>query len=246
MDDGIDLYFRDVTERKSAEETLTRKAEELEHFAYMSSHDLQEPLRKIINFGDLLKTRYFEKLDENGVKYIDVIMNGAKRLQMLIRDLLAFSRVPQAQDDLEPVDLNKIVSLVLNDLETRIKESNAMICVDKLPAIKANASQMSQLFINLVGNALKYQTGGKPAVHIEARKQDKTWLLAVRDNGIGIDAKYHQKIFEPFQRLHAKNEFAGSGVGLATCKKIIERLGGKIWVESEAGKGSAFYFTLPG
>ncbi|MEK6544619.1 MAG: ATP-binding protein [Elusimicrobiota bacterium] len=224
---------------------LDRSNKELEQFAYIASHDLQEPLRKIINFTEVLSQRYCTSLDEKAKRYIDFAADGARRMQHLITDLLSYARLgrPNAQPRLGMIAT--ALKEALCDLEIRVKETGASITTDDLPALEVNLTQFKQLFQNLIGNALKFKGEQAPVIDVGSRKEAGEWLFWVKDNGIGLEPQYAQRIFEIFQRLHTKEEYAGSGIGLAVCKKIVEMHAGKIWVESEIGKGSVFYFTLP-
>lgn len=249
---------RDVTERKENEalllelnNRLKQRADELaasnielERFAYIASHDMQEPLRMITSFLQLFKKKYEDQIDETAEQYIHFAVDGADRMKKLIMDLLEYSRVGSNKDDLTEVETNILLQEVKNVFLTRIDEMKATIVVRDLPNIRANRTQMFQLFQNLVGNALKYHSGESPVVEITGKEEPSQYLFSVRDNGIGIKPVFFEKIFVLFQRLHHKNEYSGTGIGLAICKKIIDRHGGKIWVESEPGKGSCFYFTI--
>jgi light-regulated signal transduction histidine kinase (bacteriophytochrome) len=237
---------RTDTERKVLAAELARSNKELEHFAYVASHDLQEPLRKIASFTELLAGRYKEKLDDKAGTYIGYIVDGAHRMQTLINDLLSFSRVTTRGKEFVAVDCNALVQRVLSDLELVIQKSGARVLVSGLPSVAADEIQLGQVFQNLIGNAIKYQSKDRaPAVHVSAAGKDNEWLFSVRDNGIGIDPRYFDRIFLLFQRLHSREEYSGTGMGLAIVKKIVERHGGRVWVESEPGKGSTFFFTLP-
>ncbi len=249
---GIFASARDITELKEAKkvlelklEELTRSNEELEQFAYISSHDLQEPLRMIASYLQLLERKYKGKLDAKADKYINFSVDGATRMQNLIDDLLAFSRVTTQAQEFELTDLESIYNEVTSNLEVSIQENNAIITHDHLPVVMADKTQISQVFQNLLSNAIKFRSLDQPEINISVKKDDKQFLFAVSDNGIGIDPKHSDRIFEVFKRLHKKRDYPGTGIGLAICKKIIERHGGRIWVESELGKGSIFYFTLP-
>jgi len=249
---GVFASARDITERKEAEKVLkirldelARSNAELEQFAYVSSHDLQEPLRMIASYLQLLERKYKGKLDAKADKYINFSVDGATRMQNLIDDLLAFSRVTTQADELKPTDLEPIYTEVLSNLEVLINENNAILKHDPLPIIIADKTQISQVFQNLINNAIKFRSEEQPKINISVTEKDNQWLFAVQDNGIGIDPKHSDRIFEVFKRLHKKRDYPGTGIGLAICKKIIERHGGLIWVESELGKGSIFYFTLP-
>jgi PAS domain S-box-containing protein len=248
----IQCNIRDITDRKRAEKTmkeyavnLKRSNEDLERFAYVASHDLQEPIRNIISFSQLLSRKYKGKLDPDADEYIGFIVAGAKRMQDLVSDLLEYSRVTSRAEPFVPTFCKEVVEKVLHNLYFQIQESNAVIKIESLPVVSADPGQLSMVFQNLIGNAIKFRRDEPPYIHISAEKIDGMWKFAVTDNGIGIDPAFNDHIFEIFQRLHTRDEYPGTGVGLAIVKKIIERHGGKIWVESETGKGSTFYFTLP-
>jgi chemotaxis family two-component system sensor kinase Cph1 len=217
----------------------------LEQFAYVSSHDLKEPLRMITSFLQLLKKNYEDNLDENANNYIKYAMDGAKRLDLMINDLLEFSLIGNQKRELKYLNSQKIVELVLINLKPLINDTNAIITHDQLPLIYANDQQMVQVFQNLIGNAIKYRDKENPEIHISAGKLDNDYIFAVKDNGIGIDQQHLERIFTIFQRLHTQEEYWGTGIGLAISQKIIEQHRGKIWAESEPGKGTTFYFTIP-
>ena len=264
---GAVLIFKDITARRKAEEDLARKADELarsnaelEQFAFVASHDLQEPLRKIQAFGDRVKTKC-EKIDlgEAG-DYLNRMQNAAARMQTLINDLLAFSRVIRSSQPFVPVDLGRITKEVLNDLEVRIEKSGARVDAGELPTINGDPTQMRQLLQNLLSNALKFQPAGKqPVVTISSRiisdpsanesaaalDANPVWEISVQDNGIGFDEKHLEKIFAVFQRLHGRTEYEGTGIGLAVCRRILDRHGGTITARSQPGKGATFVFTVP-
>jgi PAS domain S-box-containing protein len=249
---GIFAAARDITERKKAEEMLKLKLEELalsnaelEQFAYVSSHDLQEPLRMISSYLQLLQRRYQGKLDDKADKYIYFAVDGASRMQNLINDLLEFSRVTTRGREPEPINCEFILNQVLSNLEIFIKENKATVSHGYLPEVIVDYTQLIQIFQNLIINGIKFHSEEAPKINISAEKKESEWVFSVRDNGIGIEPQYSEKIFEVFKRLHKKEEYPGTGIGLAICKKIIERHGGRIWIESELGKGSTFYFTLP-
>ncbi|MGE0929238.1 PAS domain S-box protein [Peijinzhouia sedimentorum] len=257
---GLAVYFKDVTERKQTEkqlqelnEDLIRQAKELEisnkeleQFAYVASHDLQEPLRMITGFLTLIEKKYNEILDERGKKYIYFAIDGAKRMRQIILDLLEFSRLSNSDEEIELVDLQDIMNEVLVLNRKTISENRARIKFENLPKLRAVRVSMLQLFQNLVNNGLKYKREGvQPTVSINAKEIGDFWQFSVNDNGIGIDKNYFDRIFVIFQRLNRKEEYSGTGMGLAICKKVIEGMGGRIWVESEKGIGSTFYFTLP-
>ena len=245
--------FRDITELRQAQErlkeyaqSLQRSNKELEHFAYVASHDLQEPLRKIGSFTELLARKYQGRLDEKADLYIGYIVDGAQRMQILINDLLAFSRVTTKGNEFSPVDCNELLARVRQDLELALKESGARLSVAELPTVLADAVQLGQVFQNLIANAIKYCAAGQaPEIAVAAVERDGDWLFSVRDSGIGIDPQHFERVFQLFQRLHTREEYSGTGIGLALCKRIVERHGGKIWLESAAGKGSTFFFTVP-
>ncbi len=242
----------DMTAEKVTEETLKqyiddlrRSNEELEQFAYVASHDLQEPLRKIRNFSELLVTRAKGQLPQESEKYLSSIVNGAIRLQTLVQDLLAYSRVARGELQVKIVDLQQIAEQAKSNLEAVITDSQATVNIHSLPTVKANPSQMEQLFQNLIGNGLKYHGSHAPIIEVFATQTEHNWEIGIRDNGIGLDPQYADRIFVIFQRLHAKQEYAGTGIGLAICKKIVELHGGEIWVTSKLDEGSTFFFTLP-
>lgn len=229
---------------KQSEENLKKSNEELELFAYAVSHDLQAPLRSIIGFLQLLESRYSDILDEKGKHYIERSVSGGKRMHTLIADLLALSRISTQNDALLSSDIKEIIQSALDNLQSVIDEKKTIIVADHLPEIPVDASQIQRLFQNLIMNGLKYNQSSKPKVEIGYKNCGDSNPFFVKDNGIGISEKFHEKIFGVFQRLHTGKEYPGSGMGLALCKKIVEHHGGKIWVESEPGKGSTFYFTL--
>jgi signal transduction histidine kinase len=247
------LAAAQCVERKRAQATLqerldqlARSNEELERFAYVASHDLQEPLRMVVSYMQLLKERYHGQLDERADRYIDYAVDGGKRMQQLINDLLTYSRAGRGERPFEPVDLNRLADDVLRGLRVAIDEAGARVTRGELPTVVADASQLGQLLQNLFGNAIKYRSPERePVVALEAERVDDEWRFALRDNGIGIDARFLERVFIIFQRLHRKEEYAGTGVGLAICRRVVERHGGRIWVESEPGRGSSFFFTLP-
>ncbi len=244
--------FDDITEHKKAEEKLKktmddlkRSNRELEQFAYISSHDLQEPLRMVSSFTQLLERRYKNKLDSDADEYIEFIVEGAQRMKYLIDDLLTFSRVSTHAKEFENVDLETVLDDVISNLSLFIEENQAIITHDPLPIITADKSQMRQVFQNLISNAIKFHGDNPPEINIIAHKQGNLWKFEVSDNGIGINQDYQNQIFEVFKRLHTRDEYPGSGIGLSVSQKIIHRHGGQIGVESKPGEGSTFYFTIP-
>ncbi len=245
---SVELDERRRAEAKLAQYAadLRRSNAELEQFAYVASHDLQEPLRMVASFTQLLAKRYRGKLDQDADEFIGFAVDGANRMQMLINDLLALSRVGTRGKPLEPTDCEALLSHTLANLASMLHETGAVVTHDQLPTVLADTMQLGQMLQNLLINALKFQGRQSPQVHISAQRQDNEWLFSVRDNGIGIDPKHQERIFAIFQRLHRREDFPGTGLGLALCKKIAERHGGRIWVESEPGRGSTFYFTIPG
>lgn len=227
------------------QEELLRSNQDLEQFAYVASHDLQEPLRMVAIFTRLLGERYRGKLDEQADKYIQFASEGAIRMQTLIQDLLAFSRVGRGGIAAKRVDCNQVVEQALKDLHTSIQKSGARINWDPLPVVVADGGLLTQLFQNLIGNAIKFRRLEHPTIHVSAREQPLEWQFAVADDGIGMMPEHGEIIFQIFKRLHTRAEYPGNGLGLAICKKIIEHHGGRIWVESKPGEGSTFHFTLP-
>jgi light-regulated signal transduction histidine kinase (bacteriophytochrome) len=237
---------------REANERLTRKAQELsrsnaelEQFAYVASHDLQEPLRMISSYTQLLARRYAERLDSDAREFMEFVVDGAARMKQLIEDLLAYSRVGTHGKQLKSTDCGAVLQKALTNLRSAIETNGAVITHDALPTVAADGTQLAQLFQNLIGNAIKFQGKNAPRVHISAQAQDETWLFVIEDNGIGIEPQYFERIFMVFQRLHTKSEYPGTGIGLAICKKVVDRHGGRIWVEPGAERGSRFCFTLP-
>jgi signal transduction histidine kinase len=228
-----------------AEEELARSNRELEQFAYVASHDLQEPLRMVATYTQLLAERYQGKLDANADKYIHYALDGALRMQTLVQDLLAFSRVGRQGHDFKVIACNEIVHSALKNLHASIHESGAAIVCGDLPSVVADGSQLTQLFQNLIGNAIKFRSAEAPVIRINAEQQGREWVFSVADNGIGIAEEYGEIVFVIFKRLHTQQEYPGSGIGLAICKKIVEQHGGRMWVESQPKRGSTFKFTLP-
>jgi PAS domain S-box-containing protein len=244
-----ELLEAKVQERTQELEVRARELErsnaELEQFAYVASHDLQEPLRAISSYTELLAEDYGDRLDEEAGIYIDFVVDGATRMQQLIKDLLMFSRVGTRGKSFEPTSCETVVQKVLKGLSLVIHENQAVVTYDSLPTVMADASQIHQLFQNLISNGLKFRAQEPPCIHISARFYQNQWEFCIRDNGIGIESDYFEQIFVIFQRLHSRQRYGGTGIGLAICKKIVQRHGGKIWLDSIVGKGTEFYFTLP-
>jgi len=245
------LEKQERTLRHQIEQDLARKVDELarsntdlEQFAYVASHDLQEPLRMVVAYTQLLSERYRGKLDENADKFLGYASEGAMRMQVLIKDLLAFSRVGRNGAS-GTVDCNAVVDEVLQTLASSIQESGALVTRADLPAVWADRTQVAQVFQNLIGNALKFRGKEQPVISVQVEKTDQQWLFDVTDNGIGIAPESAENVFVIFQRLHTRADYPGNGIGLAICKKIVERYGGRIWIEPRAGSGTTFKFTLP-
>jgi PAS domain S-box-containing protein len=249
--EGMIGIVRDITERKQLEKKLQnhvkdleRSNRELEQFAYVASHDLQEPLRMVSSFTQLLAQKYREKLDQNAMEYIHYAVDGANRMQRLINDLLAYSRVQTKGKEFVKVDMHLVIGQAVSMLSQTISSRNALVSNGELPSVFADESQMVQVFMNLISNAVKF-CKTDPVIYISAVESEGFWVFSVKDNGIGIEKQYFNKIFQIFQRLHTKDEYIGTGIGLALCQRIVERHGGKIWLESELDKGTIFYFSLP-
>jgi len=237
---------------REANAELTRKAQELarsnaelEQFAYVASHDLQEPLRMVSSYTQLIMRRYSDRLDGDAREFMDFIVDGSARMKRLIEDLLAYSRVGTHGKELKPIDCETVLEKALVNLRGTIEDTGAVVTHDPLPTADADNSQLVQLFQNLIGNAIKFRGAAPPAVHVSAEERADVWVFIVRDNGIGIEPQYFERIFMVFQRLHGKAEYPGTGIGLAICKKVVDRHGGRIWVESQPGQGSKFCFALP-
>lgn len=248
---GLVLTLENVTERKRAEDEVKKMAAEmarsnadLQQFACAASHDLQEPLRGVEGFVKLFARRYKGNLDEKADEFIEYIVEGVKRMQALIKDLLEYSQVSTKGKKLKPMDSSLAVAQALVNLKTAIEESGAVVTHDALPIVMADSSQLSRLFQNLIGNSIKFCREEPPKIHISAKQKENEWVFSIKDNGIGINPQNSERIFAIFQRLHGY-EYPGTGIGLALCRKIVERHGGRIWVESELGKGATFYFTIP-
>jgi light-regulated signal transduction histidine kinase (bacteriophytochrome) len=255
-DRGVSVYsgiIRDITERKRAEneqerliERLNKSNEELGRFAYVASHDLKEPLRMVTNFTALLEKKYNNSLDEKAHEYIAFAREGGERMQLLVDNLLEYARAGAEDERIERVNCEQVLQIVKENLVLQITESNAEIIAGPLPIIRANAVRMTMVLQNLIGNAIKYQSkDSAPKIEIKAIEEWDSWLFSIQDNGIGIKEEYLQKIFEPFKRLHTKETYRGTGIGLAITLKIVENWGGKIWAESQLGKGTIFKFRIP-
>ena len=242
----------DITEQKQAKERLTqvvaemkRSNTELEQFAYVVSHDLQEPLRMVASYTQLLARRYHGRLDADADDFINYAVDGAERMRALLNDLLEYSRVGTRGKPFKLIYSEDVLDQAITNLKVAIEDSGALVNHDYLPMLVADTSQLMQLFQNLIGNAIKFCNQQSPRIHVSAEKRDRVWVFSVRDNGIGIDPQHAQRIFEMFKRLHTKEEYPGTGMGLAICKKIVKRHGGHIWVHSQPGEGSTFYFSIP-
>jgi PAS domain S-box-containing protein len=248
------LMLRDVTERRREEREraalaaeLERSNAELERFAYVASHDLQEPLRMVTSYTQLLARRYADSLDDKAQRYIGFAVDGASRMQTLINDLLAYSRLGSRGGPVEAVDTGQVLVRALANLRAPIAASGAAVTHDPLPVVAGDATHLLQLVQNLVSNAVKFHGPQPPRVHVSARRGagEHHWTFSVRDEGIGIDPAYFERVFVVFQRLHTRAEHPGTGIGLAICKRVVEAAGGRIWIESRPGEGSTFFFTLP-
>jgi two-component system, sensor histidine kinase and response regulator len=245
-------FVRDVTERQQAQQELRRKVEELarsnaelEQFAYVASHDLQEPLRMVASYTQLLARRYRGKLDADADEFIGFAVDGATRMQTLIQDLLSYSRVTTRGRSFAMTDAQVACSAALQNLRQSITEAEGVVTVGSMPQVLADATQLTQLFQNLIGNAIKYSDKRRPDIRIGSKSDGEVTVFSIEDNGIGIEPQYFERIFQMFQRLHTRKDYSGTGIGLALCRKIVERHGGRIWVESRLGEGSTFLFTMP-
>ncbi len=224
---------------------LERSNTDLENFAYISSHDLQEPLRMIAIYNHLLARRYQQPLDEKAHKYIGYAVDGAKRMQSMIHGLLEYSRAGSEKLDIKLTDLSQNLDLVLHDLQNKINESGTQIKSVPLPSLMVNGHQISRIFQNLISNAIKFHSGDTPKINITSQQKDTETIFCIHDNGVGIEADSYERIFHLFERAHARQRFPGNGIGLAVSKRLVENHGGRIWLESEKGKGTAFYFSIP-
>lgn len=242
----------EIARREAVESQLERRAEELarsnrelENFAYAASHDLQEPLRMVANYVELLQARYADRLDEKARSYIQMAADSARHMRSLILDVLSYARLEQENEPMQAVDCRSALDNALLNLELAVRESGAKVRADGLPAVRGVFTQVVAVFQNLIGNGIKFSGGRTPQIDIEARPHESGWLFRFRDNGIGIREEFKDRLFQIFQRQHSKHEFPGNGIGLALCRKIVERHGGRIWVESREGEGSSFFFTWP-
>ena len=250
---GASKILRDITEQendqralKKANELLTRSNGDLEHFAYSASHDLQEPLRMVFAYAEILQRTFGSTLGEDGNQYLGHIIEGATRMNRLLRGLQMFTHtLGLSGAEAEKVDANEVLTESLANLNAAIQESGAVVTQGPLPPVRLHKFQLEQLFQNLVGNAIRYRSEERPTIHVAAERHDDMWQFSVRDNGLGIDSEYREQIFGIFKRLHSAAEYPGTGLGLAICQRIVERAGGRIWVESHSGRGSTFLFTLP-
>lgn len=257
FDDDDNVYAilamsQDITERKQYEEKLEQLVEDLEEsnerleqFAYAASHDLQEPLRMVSTYLQLIERRYEDALDEEGEELFEYARNGADRMRSMIDGLLQYSRIESMGNKFEPVELDAVLDDVCEDLRVTIEESGADITSDQLPRVNGDESQLRQVFQNLLTNAIKFSGEAPPQVHVSAEQDGDEWLIAVTDHGVGVDPDHQEQIFEVFEGFHEGGDYPGTGIGLAVCERIVERHEGEIWVESEPGEGATFMFTLP-
>ena len=257
LENGADTYLTEPVEprvliatihallrARRAEEALRKSNEELRHFTYMISHELNEPLRTVTSFSELLAKKYAGQLDAEANHYISEAVAGAKRMESFVRDVLTFSQAAASERKFSVISSEAALTSALFALKTQIRDAGAEVTYDPLPFVMGDEMRLAVVFTNLIGNALKYRGETPPRIHVSAVRDDTQWIIGVRDNGIGIAPEYHERIFGVFRRLHGR-EFPGSGIGLAICKRVIENHGGRIWVESQSGHGSIFYFTLP-
>jgi light-regulated signal transduction histidine kinase (bacteriophytochrome) len=243
----------DVTDRKKAQDELDRHMRELERsnneleqFAYVASHDLQEPLRMVGSYVQLLERRYGDQLDSDAKEFIGFAVEGASRMQQLINDLLTLSRVGRRGREISPMPVQQALKTALSNLRVALADTGATVTHDPLPYVMGDETQLAQLFQNLIANALKFRGEAPPRVHVGALQNGTQWVFSVKDNGIGIQKEYHDRIFLIFQRLHTREQYPGTGIGLALCKRIVDRHNGRIWVDTNPEGGSTFYFTLTG
>jgi light-regulated signal transduction histidine kinase (bacteriophytochrome) len=242
---SISVISRDITALKRTEDELRRANQDLEQFAYSASHDLQEPLRTIKIYSELLLAK-FVGADGEAAEYFGYLRDAATRMEMLVRDLLTYTHMNRIELPSQETDADAALSAALANLDGAVRESNAVVTFDKMPRLRIHATHLQQLFQNLIGNGIKYRDPARtPILHIGAERKNGSYIVSVRDNGIGIQPEYKEKIFGLFTRLHGAGSYAGTGIGLAICQRIVERYHGRIWVESEPGKGSDFRFTIP-
>jgi PAS domain S-box-containing protein len=242
---GASKIARDITQRKSAEAEIRRANQDLEQFSFSASHDLQEPLRSVKIYSELLAKRYSDKLDGQALEFLEFLRSGATRMELLVSDLLTYTQVSKRVEGSEVADANAVLAIVLEGMAGSISESGARITSDPLPTVPMHGAQLQQLFQNLIGNAIKYRRAeGAPEIHVGAQRQGEGWTFTVSDNGIGIPPEYRETVFGLFKRLHTSDEYSGTGIGLAICQRIVEQYNGRIWVESEPGRGSSFHFTI--
>jgi light-regulated signal transduction histidine kinase (bacteriophytochrome) len=249
---SFQLIIRDITLRKQTEErliktmsALKRSNTELEQLMSVASHDLQEPQRMVVSYLQLLENRYKGKLDNEADEFINYAVSGASRMKLLVNDLVSYLNIQNDEISYRPIPVVNVLKTVLSNLQNSIEMSNAVVTYESLPTLLIDEKQFKLLFQNLIDNSIKFRGRKKPKIHVAAKRTDNEWIFSFKDNGIGIDPKYQDRIFTIFRRLHGGEAYPGTGVGLAVCKKIVEQHGGRIWVESEPGKGSVFYFTIP-
>jgi light-regulated signal transduction histidine kinase (bacteriophytochrome) len=245
---GISMWIgstTDIHEQKEREEELRLANEDLQQFAYSASHDLQEPIRNVAVYSEIVAKRYNTLLDAEGQQFLGFLREGGRRLATLINDLLAYTRAGVIEGNLTTVDASAVLQHALSGLAEAVRENDATVACDPLPQVRMGESHLQQVFQNLIGNALKYRTEDPPKIHISAARQGAAWRFSVRDNGIGIDPHYKEVIFGVFKRLHRDRKYSGTGIGLAICQRVVERYGGRIWVESSPGEGATFFFTVP-
>jgi PAS domain S-box-containing protein len=235
----------DIDAQKAVEDDLRRANQDLEQFAFSASHDLQEPMRTVKIYSELLTSTYGDRLDGEGLVFLKHLRSGATRMEMLLRDLLAYTQVTRFETPAQPADAGEALTLALANLAGAVAESRARVTADQLPSLPVHQTHLQQLFQNLIGNAIKYRSSDPPVVQVTAERESGYWVFAVKDNGIGIDPQYKERIFGLFKRLHSSDEYSGTGIGLAICQRIVDRYQGRIWVESEPGRGSTFRFKLP-
>jgi light-regulated signal transduction histidine kinase (bacteriophytochrome) len=250
---GASKVARDITEREEQEKALrtanaalTRSNADLQQFAYSASHDLQEPLRMVATYSEMLQRKFGGTLGPSGDEYIGYTIQGALRMEQLLRDLREYTLASTMEDQpAEDVDAGEVLRKALESLTASIHDSGASVESGALPHVRMHAVQLQQLFQNLIGNSIRYRSNEAPRIQIEAKRQSSEWVFSIKDNGIGIDPQYKEQVFGIFKRLHSTAEYPGTGMGLAICQRIVERAGGRIWLESEPGKGSTFFFTIP-